>query len=445
MKHFLKLPALFAILLMIPLCASAELKKSKIAVFDFQLQGEEFNRKNMGATVAEWFISAVIQEGRFDVVDREQIEKARETQQFPKSGRFDTSSATQIGKVLGVEFVITGSVRTSHDTTEINIQIIDVENAAIVTDENLGIPTGLNLQDKVMEMSRKIMKNIQLEGYVVNRRGDSVTLDLGVDTGVKTGMQFTVFKEGQEIKHPKTGELLGVERIQTGTVTITEVAQKMCTAQIDQETNPGLVSYGQLVKSQLDIKRKETKLFVNVSPSNARIRILNIGPAYTRGMVLSPGPYNIEISAPGYITKKEWITLGLNEKKTFSFDLVATTTPKKISTSSRPAQDVALTPEQTRFIRVFQSRNDHNMREAAQDITRMRLTDPVILDAVEMALSDGYMHHNSDYEHVDAMSWLCKALGASGRGKYRPTLRSVANNAPNFKLRSYAGRSLREL
>jgi TolB-like protein len=445
MKHFTRFLALISIFLTIPWSVSAETKKPVIAVLDFQAQGPQFNRENMEATVATWCASALAIDGQVEVVDKERLGKVLEELHIYKSSRVEAAGAAQIGKALGVEYVITGSIITFQNLDEISIHIIDVESAAIIAEESQKIATGSNSQNAVAELSRKIIKSIQLRGYIVNRNGNSVTLDLGIDTGVQVGMQFVVFKEAQEIKHPKTGEVLGVERIQTGKVTITEITQKVCTAQIDEETSPGLVSYGQLVRSQGTGSPAETRLFVNTHPTGARIRILNIGPGYTRGMALNPGSYHLEISAPGYQTRKEWINLGTNEAKTISFDLVAVTAPQKPSIASRQTQASSLTAQQARYLHLLQSRNDDNLREAGKDITRLRLTDPVILDAVERALADGYMLHNHDYEHVDAMSWLCKALGASGHGKYRSTLRTVSHNAPSFKLRNYAGRSLSEL
>lgn len=467
MRRCTRLLYLLAIALLIPFSASADFKKTKIAVLDFQLQGEEFANKDMGTIVAEWFITAMVREGRFDVVERRMLEKVLGEQQLAMTGVVDASSATQIGKLLGVKVIITGSVMKLRDITEINARIIDVESASIIAAENIKSAATSGLQEMVVEMSQKIMKNFPLEGYVVNRSGNSVTLDLGVRTGVKNGMRFIVFKEGQVIKHPKTGEVLDVERIQTGSVTIDNVMQKICTARIDEEDSPGSINYGQLVKSMIDTRPMEGRLYVDVTPAGAKIRILNISPSYTRGMVLAPGPYNIEVSAPGYITAKEWITLGLSEEKTVSFSLAASTAaPEKLRPAPPvPKEDVApvrkefmpppppprleqrpaVGAEQAKYLKLLESNNVVDQRDAARMITRANVKDQVVFDAVERALLRGYKMESSDREHIDAMSWLCKALGSSGMSKYRSTLNTVANNAPHKKLKGYAEKSMNEL
>jgi len=456
MQRFINLILLIAFLL-IPVTVCAEFSKTKIAVLDFQLQGEQFANKDMGKIVAEWFITAMVREGRFDVIERRMLQKLLNEQKLTMSGVVDANSATQIGKLLGVKVIITGSLMNLRNSTGINARIIDVESASIIAAESVKGPATADLQDLVIEMSHKIMKNFPLEGYVVNRSGESVTLDLGFRTGVKNGMKFVVFKEGQVIKHPKTGEVLDVERIQTGIITITNVMQNICKATITEETSPDSISYGQLVKSLVETVVQKPHLFVKTSPANATIRILNISTPYHSGMILEPGPYHIEVSSAGYKTVKEWITVEPDKEKSISFHLIAIssrknstsntkTTLKKPETQSQPhvEQVTALTEKQAKFIRMLKSKSIRENRNAAKRITRKRMTDTVILDTVEKLLLKGFMV-NSGKNHTDTMAWYCKALGASGLSKYRNTLEKVSSQAPQRKLRGYASKSLQYL
>ena len=49
---------------------------------------------------------------------------------------------------------------------------------------------------------------------------------------------------------------------------------------------------------------------VLVEPTDARVRILNIGQPYRPGMELAAGSYEVEVSAPGYVRKTETVTHG---------------------------------------------------------------------------------------------------------------------------------------
>ena len=57
------------------------------------------------------------------------------------------------------------------------------------------------------------------------------------------------------------------------------------------------------------------RLYVDTDPSDARIRILNIGPMYRRGMELKAGRYHVEVSASSCETKRQWVDLAAGEDK----------------------------------------------------------------------------------------------------------------------------------
>lgn len=54
---------------------------------------------------------------------------------------------------------------------------------------------------------------------------------------------------------------------------------------------------------------KRLSLNIETTPQTASVRILNITEKYTPGIVLPAGEYHLEIKAPGYQTKTEWISL----------------------------------------------------------------------------------------------------------------------------------------
>ncbi len=68
---------------------------------------------------------------------------------------------------------------------------------------------------------------------------------------------------------------------------------------------------------------KPARLFVKTMPENARVRILNIGPAFYQGMELEPGRYHVEVSAEGYETEKRWVTLSAEQDENVDIGLTA--------------------------------------------------------------------------------------------------------------------------
>jgi len=243
------LSALF-VLALLPAEAHADFKKTKIAVLDFQVQGRQQDGSDMGKIVAEWFITALVQEGRFDVIERRLLEKVIEEQKIGVSGLVDESSASKLGKVLGAKIVITGTVLEFQNVLEVNARILEVESSSIIAAENVKSTSGAaRLEDLVFEMAQKIIKDFPLEGYIAQRTGTTVMLDLGQRSGIRRGMRFVAYKEGRVIKHPKTGEVLDIETIETGEIEITDVRTKTASGIIVKERSPGAVEYGMLVRS----------------------------------------------------------------------------------------------------------------------------------------------------------------------------------------------------
>lgn len=249
MRIAMKFLLILFVLFMLVQPASAEFKKSKIAVLDFQVQGEKFETEDMGKIVAEWLITTVVKTGRFDVVERRLLEKILHEQKMGSSALIDQQSAARLGRILGVRTIVTGTVTRLSGYLEVNARVISVETGSIITAEKVKASSAVKLDLLVSEIGEKIVRAFPLEGYVVNRSENCITIDLGSTAGAKTGMRFIAYKEGKIIKHPKTGEVLDVETIQTGEIELNDIKEKTSSGIIIKESEPNAIVYGNLVKS----------------------------------------------------------------------------------------------------------------------------------------------------------------------------------------------------
>ncbi len=210
----------------------------------------------------------------------------------------------------------------------------------------------------------------------------------------------------------------------------------------------------------------KTQLFIKPQPADANIRIMNIKPRFEQGIVLTPGRYKIDVSAPGYKNHVEWITLQKGEKREMQVVLEANQ-PKKVAVQpapvpvSKPApapvvappktEPVALkapqnlSPEQQRCARHLQSDSATDIRTGAKSVYYRHSGNSYLTTLAEQVLLENYNENISDNMHIDAMAWLCKALARTGNDRYRNTLETVAQNSKNRKLRGYAAKSLRSL
>ncbi len=106
--------------------------------------------------------------------------------------------------------------------------------------------------------------------------------------------------------------------------------------------------------------------------------------------------------------------------------------------------NAALTAEENRLVGMLGSESPELKRDAAKAIVRDSPVAEAVYDAAASALSEMMTSGATDNLSVDSLAWLCKALGASGMGKYAPVLEQVAASG-NKKLAKFANAALQEL
>jgi TolB-like protein len=128
-------------------------KKYSVAVLDFESMGTE---EYLGKAVSEIMRTALVSNQNYRVVERAQINKALSEQKFQKSGMIDDRSAVEIGKVLGADLIIVGSVVKIGNAYTINSRLIDVKTGEAKLGRNV-TGTDLNL---LTSMSNELVENL---------------------------------------------------------------------------------------------------------------------------------------------------------------------------------------------------------------------------------------------------------------------------------------------
>jgi curli biogenesis system outer membrane secretion channel CsgG len=102
----------FAILLLAPI-GSAETPRKRVSVMDFEfgtVQRWWDGNWDIGRGISDLLVDRLLSEGTFRVIERRKLDAVLAEQNFSTSERADSSSAARIGKVLGVNAIILGSV-----------------------------------------------------------------------------------------------------------------------------------------------------------------------------------------------------------------------------------------------------------------------------------------------------------------------------------------------
>jgi curli biogenesis system outer membrane secretion channel CsgG len=91
--------------------------KRRVAVLDFDyatvhqwvvdLFGSD---QDIGKGIADMLVTNLVRNGTYSVIERKQLDRVLQEQNFQQSGRADPSSAVQLAKILGVDAIIIGSI-----------------------------------------------------------------------------------------------------------------------------------------------------------------------------------------------------------------------------------------------------------------------------------------------------------------------------------------------
>jgi len=153
LKNLLIINLTAIVLITLTITGFAADKKSSVAVLDFESIGTE---EYLSKAVSEIMRTALVSNQQYRVVERAQINKAISEQKFQKSGLIDDKSAVEIGKVLGADLIIVGSVVKIGNAYTINSRLIDVKTGEAKLGKNV-TGTDLNL---LTSMSNELVENL---------------------------------------------------------------------------------------------------------------------------------------------------------------------------------------------------------------------------------------------------------------------------------------------
>lgn len=110
------IPALIVVLACLP-AAAQNAPKKRVAVLDFDyatvhdwvssIFGTNYD---VGRGVADMLVDRLVKSGKYSVIERKALDKVLAEQDFSNSDRADSSTAAKIGRILGVDAIIIGSI-----------------------------------------------------------------------------------------------------------------------------------------------------------------------------------------------------------------------------------------------------------------------------------------------------------------------------------------------
>ena len=108
---------LVALLAVIASPAVAQAPRKRIAVLDFDYAtvrssvGDIWGSDvDIGKGIADMLIADLVRNGTYSVIERSKLDRVLNEQNFQQSSRADASTAAQLGRILGVDAIIVGSI-----------------------------------------------------------------------------------------------------------------------------------------------------------------------------------------------------------------------------------------------------------------------------------------------------------------------------------------------
>ena len=184
-------------------------ERLSLTVVPFEQKGEV---SEASVAFQDNLIGALVEQNRFQVVERDKLDVILEEQKLSRSKLIDRGTALHLGKLVAAQSVITGSIIETHTGIEIVSRMIDTETSEIlavedVYDEVRDLPT---LRSLAEGMAIKFHRDFPLvNGLIIQKKSEDIFTDLGQEE-IKLQRRLIVYRE-RPVKHPVTGMVLGTD------------------------------------------------------------------------------------------------------------------------------------------------------------------------------------------------------------------------------------------
>ena len=129
-----------------------ETRKSRIAIIEFSdLEG---NITQFGKYLSEELITRLFRTGRFKVVERQFLNKIIEEHKLSYTHFFDEESVKEIGKLLGVDAIASGSVIDLGDSVKVNARLIATQTGSIFAVASVEIVKDKRVADMIARKAK---------------------------------------------------------------------------------------------------------------------------------------------------------------------------------------------------------------------------------------------------------------------------------------------------
>jgi curli biogenesis system outer membrane secretion channel CsgG len=192
--------------------------KRRVGVVDFANK-TKYGEARLGSSASDILITELSKSGKFILVERDKMNTLLGEQKLGMSGAIDSTTAARVGRILGLNAIVTGAISEFGSTTEgseyllaqskrqvvkatVDIRVVDAETGQILYADS-GSGLGVKKSGGVLGLGTR-------QGY----------LNAGNDSNLPVGKTLSLYKIGREIKDPTTGLSIGNTEEKTGEIKV---------------------------------------------------------------------------------------------------------------------------------------------------------------------------------------------------------------------------------
>lgn len=217
--------------------------RMSLAILPFDKKG---SASALDGIIYEKLLDSFMKQGRFNLVERQQLDMVLNELQFSASGLVDPKQALQIGKLLTAQTLLAGKVFETDAGIEIVARLIDTETSIVITSNDVyDRDKSLRALDRLLKrLAFKFKRDFPLlEGIILEVNGDKVLVDLGSEKNLLPHTRLLSFQEGKEIRHPLSGKALGSE---------TDILAELKVQQVQKNSSSAYIIRQEREMQQLD-------------------------------------------------------------------------------------------------------------------------------------------------------------------------------------------------
>lgn len=159
----------------------------------------------------------------------------------------DPAAVLKVLEKSGAQGMLTAFITKGSNGLTARLKLFTQDQGYLLIEESFqdaGAFEVSRLREQFNEMYRDIKNKLPYRGYVLSRRGQDVTLNLGSMNGVKVGQELSLAQILKINRHPKSRFMVGVEKEIIAKVQVTKVEEYLSFAKITFEKENGVVENG---------------------------------------------------------------------------------------------------------------------------------------------------------------------------------------------------------